>query len=458
MGSLTGSLNIALQSLLADQGALDVTSNNIANAATPGYSRQVADLVENPPLTLGANLQFGQGVSLAQIQGIRDQTLENRIQQETQPGGQLDAFLGGMNQVQSLLNEAQGAGLQNPLSQFFNSLQNLSTDPTNQSLRQAVINAGQTLAGAFNSAAAGLSQIQAGLNQSVSQTVTQINQLTQQIAAVNVQVGSLQAPGENPSPFIDQRNQLLEKLANLVDIQVIPTESGMVTVTTASGTALVVGNQSYALTAQTVVPSGNTDVFSGGTDITSRLSSGELGGLIQARDQGLAGVQSSLDTLAYNLASAFNAQHAAGFDLNGSPGGNFFAPLASVTGAAASLAVALSDPSKVAASSDGTPGSNGNALALANLENQNVISGQTVTGFYSNLISTVGNQIADAKTQQAAQSLLLQQLQNQQRNVSGVSLDEEAANLVKYQMAYDASARVVSVVNSLLQTTVSLGG
>lgn len=456
MGGLSGSLNIAVQSVVAEQNALEVTSNNIANANTPGYSRQVPDFVENPPLTLG-NLQFGEGVSLQSIEGIRDQTLENRIQQETQPGGQLDAYLGGMNQVQSLFNETQGAGLQGPLSQFFNSLQALSTDPTNLTLRQAVLNAGNTLANTFHAAASGLAQIQTGLNQSVTQTVSQINQLTQQIAAANVQVSSLQAPGENPSPFIDQRNQLLQQLANLVDIQVVPTESGLVTVTTSNGTALVVANQNYALTAQTVTPSGNTDVFAGNTDITSKLTSGQLGGLIQARDQGLATAQTNLDTLAYDLTSAFNTQHAAGFDLNGVAGGNFFIPLAAVAGSASQFSVAITDPTKIAASADKTPGNNANALALANLENQNVIGGQSVTAFYSNLISTVGSSIAGANTQQAAQSLLLQQLQNQRTNISGVSLDEEAANLVKYQTAYDASARVVSVVNSLLQTTIQLG-
>jgi flagellar hook-associated protein 1 len=461
MGSLFGALGTALSSLLANEGAIQVTANNIANANTPGYSRQQVNLTESAPLIIGS-LVLGSGVSLESVQSVRDQVLELQIQQQLQDQGQVNAFAGGINQVQALFNETQGSGLQNVLSQFFASLQSLSTDPTSLTLRQAVLDAGQNLADEFNSLASGLQQAQSGLDQSVPQTVGQINQLTSQIATVNAQIAQLQPGAQTASGFIDQRNQLIEQLSNLVGVSVISANDGTVTLTTTAGTPLVVEQQSFALQSQVDPSSGLQHVFAQGVDITSSLTGGELGGTLQARDQAIPAVETQLDNLAAGLGSAFNAQSAAGFDLSGAPGGNFFVPFVqpspgSNAGAAAQFGVAITDPSKIAASSDGTAGSNGNALALAALQNQPLVDGQTVTGYYASMIGSIGSQAANALSQQQAEQLVVQQLQNQQASVSGVSLDEEAANLVQFQNAYDAAARVFSIVDQLTQTAISLG-
>ena len=151
-----------------------------------------------------------------------------------------------------------------------------------------------------------------------------------------------------------------------------------------------------------------------------------------------------------------NTQSRAGFDANGNPGVNFFAQPASLNGAASSLTVAITDPNLVAASSDGTVGSNGNAQALANLQNQTIVNGQTPANYYSGLIFQIGNNVSQAKNEQTAVGLVQQQLQDQRGAISGVSLDEEAVNLVRYQSAYQASANVVSVINHLLTTTLSM--
>jgi flagellar hook-associated protein 1 FlgK len=151
-----------------------------------------------------------------------------------------------------------------------------------------------------------------------------------------------------------------------------------------------------------------------------------------------------------------NTQSKAGFDANGNAGVNFFTQPTGVSGAASTIAVAISDPNLVAASSDGTIGSNGNALALANLQNQNIVSGQTPLNYYSNLVFQVGNQVSQAQSEQTAVGLVQQQLTDQQGAVSGVSLDEEAVHLIQYQGAYEASANVVSIVNQLLTDTINI--
>jgi flagellar hook-associated protein 1 FlgK len=196
------------------------------------------------------------------------------------------------------------------------------------------------------------------------------------------------------------------------------------------------------------------DVFAQGTDITSAIAGGQLQGLISARDDSIPSTQSSLDNLAAGIISAVNQQQKDGYDLNSAPGMDFFTPFTpsasgSNAGAATTMAVALTSPDQVAASSNGTKGDNGNATALADLQNEPIVSGQTPGDYYSNLIDQVGNDVSNATSEQEAVGLVLQQLTNQQKSISGVSLDEEATNLITYQQAYEAAARVISTVDEL---------
>lgn len=455
MGGLSGTLGIATNALIADQGALEVSANNIANANTPGYTREVPNLVEQAPVQIG-NLLYGQGVTLQNIESVRDPVLELRIQQETSTQGQLTAFTNGMNQVQSLFNETQGVGLQGVMSSFFNSFQSLSTNPASVPLRQGVLTAAGNLVNAFHQASSSLVQVRQGLDQNVTQDVSQVNQLTSQIATLNGQINSLQSIGQDAGAIVDQRTQLVNQLSNLVGLSVTNAASGNYTLATQNGSLLVVGNQSFNLSTQLNPGTGQQDIYSNGNDITKTITNGALGGLIQARDTSIPAAQTSLDTLAYNLSNAVNTQNAAGYDLSGAAGGNFFTPLSGVAGAAANISVAITDPSKIAASSDGTAGSNGNALLLAGIQNQPVVSGETATDYYANLVNSVGSQVSAANTQQQAETALVQQLQNQLTSESGVSVDQEAANLVLYQNAYSASAQVAQMVNQLIQQTINM--
>ena len=459
MGSLSASLSIALQSLLAEQGAIETTSNNIANVNTPGYARQRADFAETDPVHFGS-LTLGSGVQLQDVTSLRDSILDLRVNQETQQQGQLDAFLSGGQQIQALFNEAAGTGLQAPLTAFFNSLSQLSANPSDLNVRQGVLSAAQNLASAFTQSSRNLSALQRNVNLSVTQSVSQINTLTAQIAAVNLQVAAASVVGQNPGPFVDQRQQLLNQLSNLVDVSQIDAGSGSLTLTTSSGAPLVVGGQAFQLTTQADPVTGLQHVLSQGSDITSKIASGQLAGQLQIRDQEIPSALSSLDALASNLANAVNTQHQAGFDLNGGAGGNFFnPPPVGGVGAASSLSVAITDPTKIAASggpAPGSPGDNTNANALLALQNQAIVNGQTPLNAYSSLVFKIGNDVSTALTSQQAGSLLLQQVQNLQGGVSGVDINEEAANLVRFQQAYQASAQVSSVINTLLQTTINL--
>jgi len=453
--SLGSSLSIAVQAMLADQGALAVTSNNIANVNTPGYTREVANLEDAPPSQFG-NLSYGGGVELSSIQSIRDNILQLRLNQETQNQGKLNTFTEGMNQIQTVFNEDAGTGLQSLLSNFFDSFQTLASDPTNSGDRQAVIGAAQSLAAGFQQTATTLVQQQQNADQGVTQTVQQINQLTAQIATLNQQISTTAGAGLNTNSFEDQRDQVINQLSGLIDVQTIPANGNTVTLTTTGGTQLVVGNQSFNLQTAANPSTSFQDVYAEGADITSTIQGGALAGDIQLRDREVPAIQTNLDTLAYNIETAVNTQNAAGYDLNGNPGGDIFQAPAGVTGAALNMTVSITDPISIAASGDGTAGDNSNATALANLQTQNIVDGENPISYYSGIVSQVGNDAATASSQLTGENLLIQQLNDQIGSVSGVSLNEEGANLIQYQNAYTAASRVANVVDALYQAAIAM--
>ncbi|MFY9741992.1 MAG: flagellar hook-associated protein FlgK [Candidatus Sulfotelmatobacter sp.] len=453
MSSLNASLATALSGLMAEQGAMETTTNNIANVNTPGYSRQVPVLVTTDPVELG-NLTFGTGVDLQSVESITDPLLETQIQQQTQAENQYNTLSSALQQTQ-LNFTTTTSDIGTEITNFFNSINQLSTDPSDLSVRQGVLTAADNLATSFNTTANNLTQQQQTLDLSVVQTVGQVNQLTSQIAQLNGQISTLQNSGETAGSFIDQRQQAIDQLSSLVDVSVIPTNNTL-TLTTSSGAPLVSGEQSYQLTTQANA-AGLHDVYSQGNDITSQITSGQLGGTIEARDQQVPAIENQLDTLAAGLANAVNGVQTAGFDLNGNAGTDLFnPPPAGTTGAAAGLSVAITDPSLIAASSDGTSGSNGNAEAMYALSNQTIIDGQNPTDYYSGIVSNVGNATANASAEQSASSSILQQLNDQLSSVSGVSLDEEAANMVQYQDAYQASAQVITTINDMMYAAIQM--
>jgi flagellar hook-associated protein 1 FlgK len=453
MSSLSASLATALSGLIAEQGALAVTTNNVANVNTPGYSREQPVLVTGDPV-VSDPLTFGTGVILQNVESIRDPLLESQIQQQTQSQGQFSALASALGQTQ--VNFTSSAGdIGTGISNFFDSINQLSTNPADLSLRQGVLTAAGNVSTSFNTTANNLTEQQTSLDLSVVQTVGQINQLTQQIAQLNGQIGKLQNVGESAGTLVDQRQQAIDQLSGLVDVSVIPADNSL-TLTTANGAPLVTGQQSFQLQTQ-ITPAGLHDVYSQGNDITSQITSGQLGGTIQARDQEIPAIQGQLDTLAAGLANAVNAVQVGGFDLNGNAGTNLFnPPPAGVTGAAAGLSVAITAPSLIAASSDGSQGSNGNADAMYALNNQPIIAGQSPTNYYSGIVFNVGNDTANASAEQTASGSILQQLNDQRSAISGVSLDAEAGHMVQYQDAYQASAQVITTINDMMYAVINM--
>jgi flagellar hook-associated protein 1 len=452
MSSISSVLSTAVQSLLADTGALQVTNNNIANANTPGYSRQVPVFQEAAPTSDG-NFTVGNGVVLEGYQSVRDELVSNQIQQETQSQSSANAQLNTLQQIQpTFTTSTQDVGTE--MSALFVSLSSLSTNPTSSAQRQGVLTAGSNLATAFNTASSVLITQQAALNNPVGHDVSQINQLAQQIAALNPQIAQLTATGQNGGSLQDQQNQLVLKLSALTNVSTTQTAQGE-TLTTGNGTPLVVGSQSYTL--QTGTNGMQRVLDHNGADVTASLSSGDLGGTIQIRDKTIPGLLSQLDTLANQFGTAFNAAQAKGFDQNGVAGGNFFTLPATVAGSAGAISMAITSTAGIAASSDGSAGSNGNVANLSAVQTNVLSAGNTPGEAYATLVYQVGSLTSNATAESTATTASLLQLNDQLSSVSGVSIDQEATNLITFQTAYQAAARVVTTMQEMFSVTMSMG-
>jgi flagellar hook-associated protein 1 FlgK len=461
MGTITSIIDIARQALTANQEALNVTSNNVANQNTAGYTRQVVSFQTVDAVTLSGGT-YGSGVT-ASATSQRDRVLEQQVQQQTQIQAQSGALESALQQIQNIFglssttSSASSTVLGTAIDSFFSSLSSLASNPSDTATRQSVLTAANTLAAAFNSASNQLSRVSTTLNQQVAGDVSQVNSLTKTIASLNTQITAL-SPNADAGPLEDQRQQAIAQLSKLVGLDQISTENNGITLTTSGGAVLVSGNQSFALSTTQV--GGTTHILAGagGQDITSNLSGGDLGGVLQARDQQLPSYQSALDNLAFAVGTQVNQQNALGVDGNGNPGAALFSLPAAPTGAAALIQVATANPSAVAAAGTGEGSAgNTNASALANLSSANIVNGQTASGFFASFLGQIGSDTAAATTNNSAQQATLTQLTTQRDSLSGVSLDQEAANLTQYQRAYQAASQVFNIANSIMASAINLG-
>ena len=280
--------------------------------------------------------------------------------------------------------------------------------------------------------------------------------MTASIAALNVQIQG-NDPNTDAGTLEDQRQQDLTQLSQYIGFNQTTTENNGLTLTTSNGALLVSEGQSYAL--GTSVVAGKVDVTSAaGQDITTGLTGGQLGGVLQARDVSLPAVSTSLDQLAYAIGNQVNTQNEAGLDANGVAGAAIFTLPASAAGAAAGIAVATTDPSAIAAAST-SEGSTGdtNATALSGLQTVAIVGGQTADGFFASFLTQLGTSVSTASANSTAQQASLTQLTTQRDSLSGVSLDEEAASLTQYQRSYEAASKVFSIIDQLLASALNLG-
>jgi flagellar hook-associated protein 1 FlgK len=470
MATVSTAFNIATGALDADQAALNIIANNTANVNTPGYTQETPTWVENDSTSLsGAN--FGQGVQMAGPQSQRDRVLEQAMRQQTQDESASAARLDALNQIQALFAGATsadssagaGSGIGSDLSSFFNSLSALEGNPADVASRQNVLSAASSLTQDLNGAATQLETQQQALDGESGSVVEQANTLLNNIAQLNLQIESA-SPNQDAGTLEDQRQQDLTNLAQLVGIRTVATENNGLTVTTMDGSLLVSEGEAYSITSGQ--KDGVTHYFDGqGADITADLTSGggQLGGILTARDQDIPQVESTLDTLAYSLATQMNTLNGQGSDLNGNTGAAIFSLPAGVTagnpaGCATQIAVVMTDPTQIAAAVLGAGSAdNSNATAMADEQNAGIVNGISPTAWFSDMVTSLGSLTSEVSTENKAQQAGLTQLNDQIGAISGVNLNDEAASLEQMEQSYQAASKLFTILDQVMVSALNLG-
>lgn len=540
------SINVALSGLTTYQRALETTSHNITNVATEGYSRQRVDLSARTPEYIGVGF-LGKGVQAIAVERVYDQFLQNQVNNRTSSFNDHSTYYDIASQLDSVLGDSS-IGLTSALEGFFNSIQDVASNPTSIPARQVVLSQADTLSTRFQTINQQIEDLRVNVNSQMSVMVSDINNLAQSIADLNTEIvrASGQAGGGSPNDLLDQRDRLITKLSEYTNVSTNEQSDRSVNVFIGSGQALVLGssyNTMAVLNDDFDVQSRQIAFVNSGVNIpiTEQLSGGKLGGLIDVKTEVLDSAQNSLGRIAIAFATDFNAQHQLGDDLSGTAGGLFFtdigssSPLvlpntnnnaasgnfsitiddvnalqpsdyrlsydganytmlrmsdnsvvysgAAVPGTLASEGITLSltgsvsagdsfmvrptryaagqtgvqitDPAKIAAAATGTAsGNNENALSLAALQTTRNMAGGTASfqEAYGMVVANVGVKTNQAGIAKDSQKVLLDQALESRNAVSGVNLDEEAANLIKYQQAYQAAAQLVSIDDQLFQT------
>jgi flagellar hook-associated protein 1 FlgK len=451
--SLFGMLSTTSRALDVQRYGLDVVGNNLANANTPGYTRRVADLGAVPPPD---RFSAGNGVEVLGVRSMRDRLYDQRLFDESPLEQQQGAMADTLGLAEVALGQP-GRSIDANLAEFFDAFAGLADAPTSPTARQQVLSEAQSLATAFNGMASRLTDAAAATDARVREDVAHINELTSRIAALNTSIGS-SAPSQTLH-LRDEQVEAVKELSGLLGTQVLELDDGTVQIVTRSGRPLVIGADAYPLSAVSGPPSGYATVQAGGRDITADVSDGHLGGLLQVRDRDIPEYVAQLDRVAHGVATAVNALHATGFDLNGGAGGDVFTPPGAVAGAAAALTVdsaLLADPSRIAAAGVATPGDNAVARKLANLRDASIVNGQTADEAWTGLVYAVGSDVNRARTEQASRGEIVNQIEQLRDSVSGISIDEEAAMMMRFQRAYQANAQFFTVIDETIQTLLSL--
>jgi flagellar hook-associated protein 1 FlgK len=464
--SLELALNTARHALLAYQQALDVAGHNIANANTPGASRQVVRLATTPPYTdpaLHNAIQAGQigtGVEVTEIRRVRNAALDGQIWSETSGLGRQTALRDALQQVEAVLADPTTGGTSSALRQFYQAMHDLSNNPESLGQRAIVRQRAVALADSFRRDYQSLIDQRAQLNQLVSLKVNEVNTLARQVADLNEQIAKVKAVGDHPNDLQDRRDQLIEEIAKLVNITTWTDDLGQTSVFI-GGIDLVRDNTANELTTtpDLLDPSVLQVQFSRDGQ-TAQITGGEIGGLLSVRDGYLPDTLDRLNALASEFINQVNALHVTGFTLSGAPGGDFFV----AGGDAQSIAVdpaILSDVGNIAASSTSGAVGNGNiARAIANLENTKFMDGgaSTAESYHRTTILQIAQAAQQANADATTRESLLTQLSAQRQRVSGINIDEELINLIRFQRAFEANARLLTVVDSMMDTVINRMG
>jgi len=460
---ISAAFEIGKSGLKLFQVAAEVTSENIANVNTPGYSRQRVVFQTAPPTTHNG-FPLGTGVRVQVVERYYDSLLQKQLVNAGTNSGYDSHKLSVLQQIEPVFNEIAQDGLGAAMNDFYSSWQDLSINPSGTAERQSVLAKAQIMVDQFHYVSRSISDAITIQNESLTPLVGEINKTLSDIAQLNGYIKNTELVSGNANEMRDQRDYLIRQLAEKMQVSFVENDDGTtdISYTDGSGThALVTGTRagSLSLPANGTLPDGSTryDVqltdASGTGPTTLAPTTGKLGATIVMRDTVLQGYLDDVDALAADLAADTNTQHKLGLDLLGNAGVAFFNPDPGPA-TAANISLAISDANLIAAASNVPPfaqGDNSNALAIARL---NSVNGYSLT--YDALVAQVGLDVQSSQTVVTQGEAFMKQLTTLRDSQSGVSLDEELANLIQYQRSYQASAKLITTATEMMDVVLAM--
>ncbi|WP_188206712.1 flagellar hook-associated protein FlgK [Alkalibacillus aidingensis] len=512
MTSTFHGLEVARRSLFTQQSALHTTGHNIANANTEGYSRQRVNFEQTSPYPAPARNapeipgQLGTGVKAGEVERVREQFLDFQYRAENNKAGYWDSRSDSLRRMEDIMNEPSDSGLANTFDQFWESIQDVATNPEDGGARRVMQQRAEALTDTFHYQHEKLTDVQGELKNEMDTNSGEVNTLINQIHQINDQIERIEPNGHLPNDLYDQRDVLIDELSEFVNIEVSHVPSGGNSKDIAEGKAVIRliddnGNPidggelinedndmrglevqfDHDENSQIVNGIGLGDINADGElenvesmNVEEFTSPGKLQGLIDANgyvDQrdgtefkgDYVEMIDNLNELAYEFSTAFNEQHQQGYNLHGDQADDyrFFDQLDDAEQAAALISVSdeiKNDENNIAASSTGDPGDGGNALALSDVRDTELDNGQSIQKFYEGMVGELGVRAQEANRMASNTADLRESVDENRESVSGVSLDEEMSNMIKFQHAYNAAARNMTVVDEMLDRVINQMG
>jgi flagellar hook-associated protein 1 FlgK len=448
---------MASNALRLFQRALETTGHNIANVNTPGYSRQTVEFKTQYPLTYYSEgwKALGTGVGLSQIARVRDSYLEASSRNSAGNMGRFETLSASLGQIEGIYGEPSEEGISAALDKFFDAWSALGSNPSDLAARVQVQSAGSMLASRVRNAYGQLLSLGSQLQSSATTTIERVNELGNQIAGLNKEIRQFEATGGMPNDLLDKRDAAVRELSGLIDTKVERFQDGSYAVYV-SGHALVDTGGSRPISAGTFDPVASTFTASG---LTYTVKGGTLAGITQSVAQ-VENQKTQLNTFADELREQINVPHRTGIDQDGNTGNDFFNEAIPRTGAidfSLSAAVAAS-PRAIAAGVTGAPGDGGLALTFSQMRDIKFVAlgDLSFQDYFSTNVGQVGTQAAYYKAQLDTETAVAEQIANQVQAASGVSLDDEMAEMMRYQRSYQASARALTVLDQVTEDLIGM--
>ncbi|MBC7319923.1 flagellar hook-associated protein FlgK [bacterium] len=463
-------LEIARRALFVNRSLIDVTSHNVANANTEGYSRQEGVVVATPPVSLPSIGFVGTGSELSYIRRVRSEFLDIQYRDENRIKGYWDELKSSLEELEYIMGEPSDNGLASIMDSFWNSWQELSINPESMSVRGSLKEQAQTLISLLAHLRSELILQREQLDKDLEIQVDTINDIAVQIGALNEEIKRAYIRGQSPNDLLDKRDLLLDKLSELIDFDVTINEVGEAIINIRDHLLVGINNTVYRMTVSI-----GKILWEDGIDVYLGNEQGKLSGIIYIRDniigivddrgyQYETGYLSVIDKLTSVLYERINELHRSGYGLDNTTGIDFFTLVDTNKGINANNIkindLILQDLNKIAtASSLDTPGDGSNALRIAKVREEFLIDGSfTVGDYWKNQVSMLGIISQRAGLISENQKRLVDAISSRREEVSGVSIDEEVINMIKYQQAFSAASRILTTLDEMLSILIERTG